>query len=490
MIFLFNENNIIELLVLIKKEDKMKIIKNPSLKKQLLKGFFSDETHDKELIKEPLYISDFLEKKESYICLGKKSEYSKCFFKKAVNTIVSRNIYDYEIDLETFVNEDKDIKLCTATRFFTISFIYSNDSETLYSAKTEEKKDKVAKLFLITENSKMQKIMDDSKVVAHYTNLARKFQAMPPNECTSEWLADEMERLLKEKKNKDISFRILNKEEITKEKMNLFLSVNKGSAHEARLVVAEYKGNPESDEKIAYIGKGIIFDSGGYNLKGSRAIQGMKFDMSGAAICFSAFMAINELKPKTNISIVLPLTDNKISSDANLPDAIWKSMNGKTVEINNTDAEGRLVLADAITYAIRKLGATQIVDVATLTGAIISAFGHTYTGGWSTCDRNWEKLVEASKKYDELIWRMPFHADFAKNIKKSNFADLKNTDLSGKGGSISAAMFLKEFIEDKPYIHLDIAGTAGNGDNPTGVLVKTLTQYAIVKGNCDVKSCK
>lgn len=468
----------------------MKIIKNASGKKQILKGFFSDATNNKELIKETFYISDFLDKKESYICLGKKKDYSKEVFKKAVNTIVNKNIHEYEIDLESFVDEEKNIKLCTATRLFTTSYIYTNDKESLYSAKTSPTKDKVAKLFLITENTNMEKVMDDAKVVAKYTNLARKFQAMPPNECTSEWLGAEMKSILEANKNENLSFKVLNKKEIIDEKMNLFLSVNKGSAYEARLVVAEYKGDPSSDEKIAYVGKGITFDSGGYNLKGSQHIQGMKYDMSGAAICFSALMAINELKPKVNISVVLPLTDNKISSDANLPDSIWKSMNGKTVEINNTDAEGRLVLADGITYAIRRLGATQIVDVATLTGAIVSALGDTYTGGWSTCDKNWEQLMKASEKYDELIWRMPFHPNFLKNIKKSNFADMKNTDLSGKGGSITAGMFLKEFVEGKPYIHLDIAGTAGSGENPTGILVKTLTQYAVLKGNNDVKSCK
>ena len=132
-----------------------------------------------------------------------------------------------------------------------------------------------------------------------------------------------------------------------------------------------------------------------------------------------------------------------------------------------------------ITYAIKYFDPTQIVDIATLTGAIIISLGTTYTGIWSTCEKSYNKFLAAANKQDELVWRMPFHEDFLKNIKSANFSDYKNTDLSGKGGSNSAAMFLKEFTENKKYIHLDIAGTAGDGDNPTGVMVKTLIQFAL-----------
>ncbi|MGL4342987.1 MAG: M17 family metallopeptidase [Metamycoplasmataceae bacterium] len=465
----------------------MEILKKSSGKRFTLRAIFEEDKKN-EIIKEMFYITDFIDKKESYIYLGKKEKYSREIFKKAVNKIVGQNVRDLEILIDSFVQGDI-VRICRATRVFVTTNYYQNGND-LYSAKTS-KKEEPKKIILVTEQDILN-FVENALILSKYTNLARKYQAMPPNICNSEFLAKEMETILKQSKNKDISYKILDKSEITKEKMELFLSVNKGSAFEARLVVAEYKGDPQSKEKIAYIGKGITFDSGGYNLKPSASIQGMKYDMSGAAICFSSFMAITELKPKINISIVLPLTDNKISSDANLPDSIWKSMNGKTVEINNTDAEGRLVLADAITYAIRKMNATQLVDVATLTGAILISLGKTFTGGWSTCDQNWKILEKAGIKHDELLWRMPFHDDFLENIKKSNFADLKNTDLTGKGGSISAAMFLKEFTEDKSYIHLDIAGTGGDGENPTGVLVKTLTEYAIIKSKniegCEVKN--
>ncbi|MGL5521970.1 MAG: M17 family metallopeptidase [Metamycoplasmataceae bacterium] len=466
----------------------MEIITKKTKNTFFLKGFFKEDKI-KNAIEQNNYITDFIDEEKSYIYLGEKKNYSKKIFLDAVNKIVTSKTRNYDIDGISFLNEEKGINKCTIIRTFIFKDSFSN-GEDLYTSKTSKEKKKFEfKLFL--ENiKKEEELIKKSHILAKNVNLARSFQATPPNICNSEWLASQMESKLKKVGTK-ISFKILNKKQIEAEKMGLFLSVNRGSAYEARLVVAEYKGDKTSKEKIVLIGKGITFDSGGYNLKGSAFIQGMKYDMSGAAICFSTFLAITELNPKINISIVLPLTDNRISSDASLPDSIWTSMNGKTVEINNTDAEGRLILADGITYAIKKLNATKLIDVATLTGAIIISLGKTFTGLWSTSDCDWNLLEKCGIKHDELLWRMPFHDDFLLNIKNSNFADMKNTDLTGKGGSISAAMFLKEFTENVPYIHFDIAGTAGDGDNPTGVLVKTLTEYLIKKaeGNKNEDTC-
>ena len=198
--------------------------------------------------------------------------------------------------------------------------------------------------------------------------------------------------MFKDVKSANVKVTVLNKKEIEQQKMSLFLSVNMGSGYEPRLVVIEYNGDPKSKEKIALVGKGITFDSGGYNLKGSQHILRMKFDMSGAAISAAVLKGVIEQKPKVNVVAVLPLTDNKISSFGQTPDSIWTSMSGKTVEVNNTDAEGRLILADAITYAIKKTNATEIIDIATLTGAIVIALGETYTGVWSTCCKRWEQF--------------------------------------------------------------------------------------------------
>lgn len=454
----------------------MKIVNKENKTNFILKGFFEEEKLKfKNLLITKGSITEYVDKNMAYICLGSQKTYSIETLKEIVNKIVKLNTREYQIDAESFISGD--VKLNDiVNKFVDINeYVYG---ENLYSAKTT-KKAKQAKLSIIVTDSKVAKEAETTLKIAKLVNSARRLQATPPNICNSEWLAKEMQSMFKDTKSSSLKIKVLNKSEIEKEKMGLFLSVNKGSAYEPRLVVIEYNGNPKSKEKIALIGKGITFDSGGYNLKPSQAIQGMKYDMSGAAICASTMRGIVELKPKVNVCAVLPLTDNKISSNAQTPDSIWTSMNGKTVEVNNTDAEGRLILADAITYAIKKLNSTQIIDIATLTGAILVSLGTTFTGIWATDEKMFLKFQESANKQDELIWRMPFHNDFLINIKKSNFADYKNTDLSGKGGSISAAMFLKEFTENKKYIHLDIAGTAGDGENPRGIMVKTLIQFAL-----------
>ncbi len=452
----------------------MKIIEKENKTKFILKGFFEeDKIKLKNLLTTFGAITEDINKQISYIYLGSNKQFDRKNLKKVVNKIINLNIREYQIIAKSFIS--KNVNLQEIVDLFIDVNEYIN-GENLYSAKTS-KSEKKFPLFLVVEDKKIIQNSKKTLTISQLVNQARKFQATPPNICNSEWLSQEIKQMFNKLKN--VKVKVLGKNEIEKEKMNLFLSVNKGSAFEPRLVVIEYKGNPKSKEKIALIGKGITFDSGGYNLKPSQHIKGMKFDMSGAAICAAAIKGIAELDAKSNVCAVLPLTDNKISSNAQTPDSIWTSMSGKTVEVNNTDAEGRLILADAITYANKYLNPTQIIDVATLTGAIIISLGTTFTGVWSTCEKSYNKFLEAANKQDELIWRMPFHEDFLKNIKSANFSDYKNTDLSGKGGSISAAMFLKEFTENKRYIHLDIAGTAGDGDNPTGVMVKTLIQFAL-----------
>lgn len=458
----------------------MKTISKETKTNISLKGFFEeDKLKKKNLLTTRGSITEYLDSNEAFIYLGSKKEYNKNVLSEIVKKIVKLNTRDFQIIAQTFVGGK--LKLVDVAKKFIDLYEYEN-KEDLYCAKTT-KKAKRNELFLVVNSEKeIDYEISKSLKIAKLVNNARRLQATPPNICNSEWLAKEIKSMFSKISNSNFKIKVLNREEIEKEKMNLFLSVNRGSAYEPKLVVIEYNGNPNSKEKIAFVGKGITFDSGGYNLKPSQHIRGMKFDMSGAAICAMAIKGVIELNAKSNVCAVLPLTDNKISSNAQTPDSIWTSMSGKTVEVNNTDAEGRLILADAITYAIKYFNPSQIIDVATLTGAIIISLGSTFTGAWSTCDEAYNKLLSAANKQDELIWRMPFHEDFIKNIKDASFSDYKNTDLSGKGGSISAAMFLKEFTEGKKYIHLDIAGTAGDGDNPTGVMVKTLVQFAIDSG--------
>ncbi|MFV9451301.1 M17 family metallopeptidase [Mycoplasma sp. 4463] len=455
---------------MIKTVDK---VRNNSM---LLKGVYkNDENLPSTLIQKNNVVTEYFDKNEALVFMGEKDKLSFDSVAKFAKGFFTNQGRDVQVDLDSFVTER--VTLAQVVKAFVEAYNYVNAD--LYSAKTTKKHEKFAiSLLSVKDENEYADALKQAVVLSEAVNFARNLQVTPPNICNSEWLAEVVRKDLEQYSNLKVT--VLNKKQIEEQKMGLLLSVNRGSMFEPRVVVIEYNGNPESNEKTVYVGKGITFDSGGYNIKTGRNMLGMKFDMSGSVFVASALKAIAQLKPKTNVAAIMCITDNRVNGDASLPDSVWTSMNGKTVEINNTDAEGRLVMADGLTYAVRNLKATRLVDVATLTGAILVALGQTYTGAWATTDAAWEELLKAAKEQNELVWRMPLDEAFAKEIRNSVVADLKNTDLSGiGGGSSSAAMFLKEFTEDVEYIHLDVAGTADIASRPTGVMVKTLTQLAL-----------
>ena len=245
----------------------------------------------------------------------------------------------------------------------------------------------------------------------------------------------------------------------------------------AKVIVIEYKGKPNSKQKISFVGKGIIFDSGGYNLKTpGKYMNDMKFDMSGAAIALLLVDTLSKLNVKKNISCVIPVTDNMIDAAGQLPETILTSMSGKTVEVVNTDAEGRLILADAITYAAKKLNSSLIIDLATLTGTVIYALGK-YTGAWSSKDQNWTILEKAAKNQNELIWRMPLNDIFLNSLYKNTHADILSCSDTDKPDSNIAAAWLNLFANGKDYIHLDIAGSADEKSFGKAPMFKTLINF-------------
>ncbi len=284
----------------------------------------------------------------------------------------------------------------------------------------------------------------------------------------SKILADEPANLLKpenlaeivtkEFKKTKVKTEVLDKKKIEALGMSLFLSVGQGSAHEPKLIVMRYKGNPKSEETIGLIGKGITYDSGGYSIKPTDSMITMKTDMGGAAAVIGAMKLIAAQEPEKNITAVVAACENMISGASYLPGDIIKSMNGKTVEIVNTDAEGRLTLADAMTYAIRVEKATKVVDICTLTGACVVALGEEFAGIVTKEDELWDKVLSSSKKTLEPCWRLPLNQALM-NKNKSKVADLKNSGGRWAGAS-SAGSFVGEFSEDLPWIHIDIAGTA------------------------------
>lgn len=299
----------------------------------------------------------------------------------------------------------------------------------------------------------------------------RGLQDMPSNMLNPVVFANKVSALFKGINNVTVS--ILNAKEIKEEKMGLFLSVNAGSVIEPRLVVIEYTNNPSSTDIYGYIGKGITFDSGGMNIKTGANMRHMKFDMSGAAIVISTIYALAKNNIRTNVIAIAALTENLINPNASRPDDVVVAHNGKTVEIDNTDAEGRLVLADALSYAASKFKITKLIDVATLTGAMIFSLGDVYSGVWTTNDNDWEKFSKIAFNSGEYVWRLPFHEAFKKPLE-SKIADITNSSSDRRAGSSRAACFLKEFTHDLDYIHLDIACTADVDDIGQAVMLRSL----------------
>jgi len=248
------------------------------------------------------------------------------------------------------------------------------------------------------------------------------------------------------------------------------------------MIVLEYAGDPSSSEKLALVGKGLTFDSGGISIKPAENMHEMKYDMSGGAGVLAAMLAIGELKPKVNVIGIVPSSENLPGPRAMKPGDVLRAMNGKTIEVINTDAEGRLILADALCYA-RELGATKIVDAATLTGAMVVALGHAATGTISNDDAFRDRFLAAAKSTTERYWPLPLYDEFTTTVK-SEIADLRNS--TGRAaGSLTAAAFLQAFVGDTPWIHLDIAGTAYldtespyQAKGPTGTPVRAFVAFA------------
>lgn len=314
------------------------------------------------------------------------------------------------------------------------------------------------------------------QIYAEAVNEARNLVNLPPNLLTATDLANYAVNLAKQY---DFEVEILNKAELEEIGMGGILSVNKGSVEEPRMITLKYKATEEWEDVIGLVGKGVTYDTGGYSIKPKASMVGMKGDMGGAAAVLGAMKIIGELRPNKNVVAVIGSTDNMISGNAYKPDDVITTYSGKTVEVLNTDAEGRLVLADAVTYA-KQHGASYLIDVATLTGGVITALGYDKTGVLSNDEAFYEAFLEASIETGEFIWRMPLTERDRKRIRKSDIADLNNSPGSD-GHMIFGGGFVGEFVENTPWIHLDIAGTSDASSSydlgpkgGTGVMVRTI----------------
>lgn len=296
-------------------------------------------------------------------------------------------------------------------------------------------------------------------------NLARDLINGNALDITPQTLAAEAKKIAS--KYPSVKATILTKKQLEKEKMGLLLAVGSGSRVDPTLIMAEYRGDPRSDDLTMVVGKGITFDTGGINLKPTKFVEDMRADMGGAAAALGILQAAAAIKLKRNIAIVVPSTENAIDSQSYKPGDVYRSYKGTTVEITNTDAEGRLVLADALSYGQKKFAPSRIIDLATLTGAIVIALGDERAGLFSNNDKFAKLCEQAGDATGEKVWRMPLDPEY-KSLLRSNIADIMNAATKRMAGSVTAAIFLQEFIEkNTPWIHLDIAGTAFL-DSPKG----------------------
>jgi leucyl aminopeptidase len=245
---------------------------------------------------------------------------------------------------------------------------------------------------------------------------------------------------------------------VKKEGFGLLLAVAKGSVVDPHLIVIEYRGNPKSKENVMVVGKGVTYDTGGLNLKPDSSMMDMKCDMSGAAACLGLIIALKNLKSKKNVTVIIPTTENAISGASYKQGDVHRSFLGKTVEIDNTDAEGRLILADALAWGNKEYKPSCIIDLATLTGGVVVAFAEELTGLMGNDEGLIKKLREASERTFERTWQLPLYEEF-KDLLASPIADMRNCGEKG-ASSIKGGMFLKEFVGTTPWAHLDIAGTA------------------------------
>ncbi len=307
--------------------------------------------------------------------------------------------------------------------------------------------------------------------------LTRDLANLPPNICTPVYLGQRAETLAKEWPR--VKTKVLDESGIKALKMGALLAVTQGSAQPPRLIVCEYRGGHKSSAPICLIGKGITFDSGGISLKDPPSMDEMKFDMSGAAAVLGALRTVAELALPINVVVIVGACENMPGGAAVKPSDIVTTMSGQTVEILNTDAEGRLVLCDAITYS-RRFKPAAVVDVATLTGACIVALGNHFSGLMSNNEALAEELAAAGIRADDRVWRLPIGDEYIDQLK-SNFADLAN--IGGReGGACTAASFLSKFAKDLEWAHLDVAGTAwlgGSQKGSTGRPVPLLVDFLI-----------
>lgn len=386
---------------------------------------------------------------------------------KLNKALVNLKVKEAHVDL----NEFNDV-----VPYLVEGLLHGNYNFDRYKSKKEESKE----ISLSLNGKDLEEVVNEVTNLVNGVNIAKDFINTPAIDLYPENYAEAIVEVFK---GTNVSVEVYDKKEIEKLGMHALLAVAHGSEREPRFVVMRYMPNKDVKEHITFVGKGMTYDSGGYALKPATSMVDMQNDMSGSAAVVGAMKAINDNKLNVNIVAVTALAENMISGRAYKNGDIVSSMKGTTIEIGNTDAEGRVTLADSLYYAATKLNSTKIVELSTLTGACIVALGKTVTGAVSNNDDWYNEVHNAGVKAGELNWRLPVTKDL-ENLVKGEVGDLKNS-IPGGAGAITAGIFLEHFVEGKPFVHLDIAGPSFNpprlyySNGATGVGVRTL--YELVK---------
>ena len=357
-----------------------------------------------------------------------------------------------------FISENvKNKKLSNEELISEFLYGYNLKSYSFEKYKSKKKTDTSIKIDVcVDKTDKFKKEFQSFSSVKDGVFLARDLVSEPPNELNPKNYTEEIKKL----NQLGLKVEVFGEKDLKKMGMNSLLGVGRGSANETFLVTIKWNGKKEKGKPLCFVGKGVCFDTGGISLKPARFMEEMKYDMGGSAVVVGLMKTLALRKAKVNAVGVVGLVENMPGSNAQRPGDIVKSYSGKTIEVLNTDAEGRLVLADALAYAEKQFKPRFIIDLATLTGAIIIALGEEYAGLFSNDDKLSEQLFKIGNSINEKVWRLPLHRNYDKLIN-SKYADVQNINYAGGAGSITAAQFLQRFVsKDVSWVHLDIAGMA------------------------------
>jgi leucyl aminopeptidase len=409
---------------------------------------------------------------------GKAKTLSATELRKLAGTAV-RTLKGKSIRSFAFALPEKGTNVSEGVRAVVEGVFVGNFDPDYY--KSDRKDQKVDSVTIVArgDQSALDQALNVGRIVGEAQTFTRDLVNEPSNRMTPTMMAERAQKMAAEV---GLKCEVHGADKIKELKMGAFWGVAQGSDEPPALIVLRYEpvGAPEKPH-LGLVGKGITFDTGGISIKPADGMEKMKYDMAGGATMIGVMRAIALLKPKVKVTAIVCATENMPSGKAQKPGDVQIAMSGKSIEIINTDAEGRLVLADGLCYA-RQLGCTHMVDAATLTGAVVVALGYVNAGIFASDDQMYDRFAQANKQAGEKMWRLPLDDEY-KEIIKSNIADIVNS--GGRwGGAISAAMFLKEFAEDTPWIHLDIAGTAWMEDakpwiakGPSGIAVRSLIEF-------------